>query len=203
MLLRETLRTVVTEVELGKVAVVIAVSQSACQAHVTRGQRELQAAGVGIALLAGGEYQQGTQGVNVKVLVPVQAAFPVHGVGHVLLSFFIGQIVCTILIDTVNMVLACVRVVAAQLIPVRFEVTLGGKVRKARKVKEGGELQALGDETQILVQLYGGYHLRALVVFVAANHLGVWVDVSARLVVTEHDVLDAYMVIVHGIVGGE
>ena len=118
MLLRETLRTVVTEVELGKVAVVIAVSQSACQAHVTRGQRELQAAGVGIALLAGGEYQQGTQGVNVKVLVPVQAAFPVHGVGHVLLSFFIGQIVCTILIDTVNMVLACVRVVAAQLIPV-------------------------------------------------------------------------------------
>jgi len=91
--------------------------------------------------------------------VPVQTAFPVHGVNHVLGIFIIGKIVGTILVQTSNMVFACVRVILTESIPIRLEEALDAEVRETGEVEQGGELQTLGDEAQVLVELQGSNHL--------------------------------------------
>ena len=94
-----------------------------------------------------------------KGAVPVQTAFPVHGIGHILGVFIISKIVSTVFVQTSNVVFAGVRVILTESVPVRFEETLDSEVRETREVEQGGELQTLGDEAQVLVELQGSYHL--------------------------------------------
>ena len=94
-----------------------------------------------------------------KGAVPVQTAFPVHGVNHVLGIFIISKIVSTIFVQTSNVVFACVRVILTESVPIRLEVALDSEVRETREVEQGGELQTLGDEAQVLIELQGSDHL--------------------------------------------
>ena len=101
------------------------------------------------------------------------------------------------------MVLSRVGVVTIQPVPIRIELAVHCKFGQPCEVEQCHERQPLGDELEILLKLYGGDHLGALVVLVALDKVGIRVDVGAILVVTEHDVLDPHVLVVHRVVGRE
>ena len=199
----EALGAVVSEVELQKVALVEAVGEAPREACVAGRKAELQGTCVGIQRLSGREYQQAGDVVSAEFPGVVQAALGIHCVGDGLGAFAVAEPVGTGLVDALHVVLSRIGIVGVHSVPVGREGTIDLVVGEPGEVEERHEMQALGDEVEVLVELHGRDHLRTLGVLVSAHQVGVRVGVGSVLVVTEHYVLDAHVVGVIGIVGRE
>ena len=199
----ETFGTIVTEVEFGEVALVPAVGETSGQAGVAGRQGELQGAGVGVQLLAGREDQQAGHFVLAEFAGIVEPAFGIHRIGDGLVLLAVLQVIRTVIVDAFYVVLTRVGIIAVQGVPEGGEVAVHLVVRQTCQVEERHELQTRGDETQVLVQLHGCNHLGTLGVAVTSDQVGVRVGIGTVVIVTEHDVLDADVLVVDGIIGGE
>ena len=61
-------------------------------------------------------------------------------------------------------------------------------------------MQALGNEVEILIELNCGNHLRTLIITVSIHQIRIRVGIAAGIVITEHDVLYSYMLVIHRII---
>ena len=192
----ETLRAIVTEVELSEIALVPAVCEAAAQAGIAGRQGELQGTGVSRQLLTGCQDQKAGHGIASELTVIIETALGIHRIGNGLRSFRILEIIGTRLIDAGNVILAGIGVIAIHHIPIRGERTVYRIIGQPGQIEERHKLQTLRNEIQILVDFNRSDHLRTLQVTVATDEVGVGVGIGAVLVVAEHDVLDTDMVII-------
>ena len=169
----EALGTVVTEVELCEIAFVPTIGETAGKTGVTGRQGKLEGTGIGIQLLAGGQHQQAGNITFAKLPRITQTTLGVHRICDRLVTLGVSQVIRTRLIDTLDMVLSRVGVIGIQGIPIRLERTIDLKIGQARQIEQRHELQAFGNEVQILVDLNCRNHLGALAVAVTADQVGI------------------------------
>ena len=101
------------------------------------------------------------------------------------------------------MVLPRVGIVGVERVPIRTELTVDAEVGKTGQVEQRHRAEPLCDKIKVLVDLYGSDHLGTLIVPVTFHHVGVRVGVLSLVIVTEHDVFDANVLIVHRVVRRE